>query len=165
MSINTTPSHFHPGSMVVCQPGRSTLLGSRAIDELRDLAAQLHGREMDTFDILLACGRRATLLSRLGATLPADAALSAVRELLGLERWDPLANWSARLEAAAGIDPESLVQGIPDEDMERVHLRRRAVALADWLREHGGSPIAEEVVYAAEAVCCRHLEEGETWED
>jgi hypothetical protein len=140
-------------------------LGIRAVHELRDLSAQLHGREVDTFDILLACGRRATLLERLGATLPADAALSAVRALVGMERWEPLANWSARLEAAAGSDPESLAQGIPDEDLERVHRRRRAVALSDWLREHGGSPIAEEVVNAAEAVCCRHLEEGETWED
>jgi hypothetical protein len=120
---------------------------------------------MDTFDILLACGRRATLLAELGATLPAGAALSAVRALLGLERWDPVANWSARLETAAGIDPESLAQGIPDEDLERVHRRRRAVALSDWLREHGGSPIAEEVVVASEAICCRHLEECETWED
>jgi hypothetical protein len=165
MSINSTPSHSHPGPAVVCQPGRGAIPGGRAIDELRDLAAQLHGREVNTFDILLACGRRATLLARLGATLPADAALSAVRALLGLERWDPLANWSARLEATAGIDPESLAQGIPDEDLERAHRRRRAVALSDWLREHGGSPIAEELVIAAEAVCCRHLEEGETWED
>jgi hypothetical protein len=132
----------------------------RARQELADLAADLDRRGVGTFDMFLALNQRN---SQLGS--PCPSVLPFIRVLPGLERWEPLANWSARIKAAAGHDPASLAEGIPDDDLERVHRRRRATALADWLRGHGGSLIVEEVVIAAEAVCCRHLEEGETWED
>ena len=108
-------------------PWSPAAVARRGLSALRDLAQALHQRRRPPIEILLALHEHGRLLAsaqgyRLHGMLP------VVRELPGLERWDP------------------------DAEAERVEAewRRRAEALADWLRSHTGEALAERICRAAE---------------
>jgi hypothetical protein len=117
--------------------------------ELTDLVNDLDRRGVATFEMFLELGRRNAQLGH-----PFPSVLEFIRALPGLEKWRPGENWSARLDAAAGHDPEALA--VPDPEVGELRRRSRAYALADWLRLRAGSAIAEEVVAASESVALRH---------
>lgn len=112
-SVAPRPTHRPPSETVQ----------RRAVAELRELAHGLHQRRRTPSEILLALHARARLLAsahgvRLFPCLP------ILRELPGLERYDPVA------------------------DGERVESEWefRAQALAGWLSEHAREPVAQRIV-------------------
>ena len=136
-----------PPETPIFQSNRSVILHIRARAELRELAAQMHGRGAPPLDILIAVGRRATLCTADGADLPADAALTAVRTLPGLDAWQPLDAWQAPIDAAgdalaAGIEPDTA-------DIDR---ERRARIMAIWILTHPHSPLVQRCLDAVEAL-------------
>jgi hypothetical protein len=136
---------------------RDAFLLRRGLRELAELATQLHADGALPFDILLDVGRLACQLRATGSPLPPAAALATVRALLGLDRFDPMEAWQARLTDA---DPQALADGIGmpfDEECER---RRRAGVLARWILANANKPIVDEIVQAALAIAPRYAGEG-----
>jgi hypothetical protein len=119
----------------------------RARQELSELVADLEKKDVPTFEMFLALGRRNAQLGH-----PVASVLPFIQELPGLQRWEPMANWARRIEGVSG-------EGIPDPDFELMRRRSRALNLAEWLRFWAGSAIAEEVVAASESIATRHAGE------
>jgi hypothetical protein len=128
---------------------RAAVVRQRVRTDLVGLAADLHRRQLEPFDILLVVLRRTELHRQLGADIPADAALRVVRRLPGLSAWQPMDDWQRYITEA---DPDELIAGLESPEMEEEKRSRRAHALADWLRVRAGSLIAEEIVAAAERI-------------
>jgi hypothetical protein len=161
MSIPPSTSNFHPERNGNGKPSVLRLIAGktpprfteakhrleRAQKELSELVTDLEKRGVPTFEIFLALGRRN---AQLGHPLP--SVLPFIQSLPGLEKWEPLANWSRRLEGVTA-------DGIPDPDFEQMKRRSRALNLAEWLRFWAGSLIAEEIVVASETIATRHAGE------
>lgn len=154
LNISDSPSEFKPN--VFRRHAQAKDKTERARQELTELVADLDRRGVGSFEMLLRVSRRNALLG-----YPVQSVLPLIRSLPGLQRWDPLANWSARIDAAGGRDPASLATDL-DPEFAEVHRRSRAYVLSEWLRFRGGSDIAEEVVAAAEKIALRHAGEGVT---
>jgi hypothetical protein len=159
MSISSTNSDFQPGgngklSVFRLIAGKTPHRFAeakyrleRARKELSELVTDLEKRDVPTFEIFLALGRRNAQLGH-----PVPSVLPFIQSLPGLETWEPMANWARRIE---GVTTE----GIPDPDFERNRRRSRALNLAEWLRFWAGSLIAEEIVVASETIATRHAGE------
>jgi hypothetical protein len=128
---------------------RPQILQQRALEELRELALQLHDRALEPFDILLELGRRNALLG-----LPFKSVLPFVRELPRLEKWHAGRAWQERVNRHG---PDELVDGLESPDFEEHQSKQRAYALAAWLNGNAGKPIVEDVVAAGMQVALGHL--------
>jgi hypothetical protein len=80
---------------------RSAVLTCRAQAELTEAAEALHAADRDPLDILLQLLALAERHRALGADLPADPALAAVRRLPGLADWEPMRAWARSTATAA----------------------------------------------------------------
>jgi len=143
----------HPGS----GPFLPAALASRALADLAAIAEAMHARRRDPHEIAHALLRSAALHRQAGAALPANIVLVTLRQLPGLSDYDPLADWGERW---ADVDPDSLADGIDASggDDDRRAWGRRALLLADWLRDNAGTASTEAAVRAVEREVCDLLE-------
>lgn len=140
-------------------PWSPAALARRALADLATIAEAMRQRRLSPPQILDALWRQSEQWRQYGAALPANAALSVLRQLPGLRFFDAFDDWRSRYFA---VDPQ--VDGIDASggDDERREWWRRAKALEDWLERYGGTWCAETAVRAVEReFAIRTLEDTE----